>query len=80
MQLHAGSVFLWEGFDEQEHSGPRLQVGLKAGTSGSGTRRVLSVPSPLSLFVAGVGGVGLVSAYHDRAVPGEHHPGVDPGG
>jgi hypothetical protein len=37
-------------------------VGLTTGTSGSGTRRVLSVPSPLSLFVAGVAGAGLAIA------------------
>ena len=37
-------------------------MGLKTGTTGSSARTVLSVPSPLSLFVAGVGGVGLVIA------------------
>ncbi len=41
---------------------PRLQVGLNTGMS-SGTRKVLlTVPSRLSLFVAGVGGAGVAVA------------------
>src|SRR3954449_5522238 len=41
---------------------PRPQVGVKAGPTGAGTRRVLAVPSNLTLFVAAIGAAGCALA------------------